>query len=271
MAWVTWVQAALWTIIWVLPETESFQVIGAGWCRTGTSSLAVALRTLGYKVYHGGAVSGGLGVEHSSRWVSVVRRNSPRLLYDLASDMVSRMRFDATVDDPFSGFTLELLKRFPDAKVILTTHKNPEAWFRSVKLNGKRCRLYTLPPYRDHFKHVVDMYKAYYRRRNCSVYPTDADQERCIATYEKHNAAIRRLVPPHQLLDFQVRQGWEPLCKFLNKPIPSTPFPRANNSRDYLRAQVGSKSQQGIIVTISMCESYQNMISHCANDLMINI
>jgi hypothetical protein len=25
--------------------------------------------------------------------------------------------------------------------------------------------------------------------------------------------------------------GWEPLCKFLNKPVPEKPFPRVNNAK----------------------------------------
>ena len=33
-----------------------------------------------------------------------------------------------------------------------------------------------------------------------------------------------------KLLVFQVDQGWAPLCKFLNVPIPDVPFPRTNDT-----------------------------------------
>ena len=51
-----------------------------------------------------------------------------------------------------------------------------------------------------------------------------------IYQYEIHNAAVKQLVPPEQLLVFKVGEGWDRLCKFLDKPIPSDdkPFPREN-------------------------------------------
>lgn len=36
-----------------------------------------------------------------------------------------------------------------------------------------------------------------------------------------------------QLLEFSVREGWEPLCKFLEVPVPDVPFPRVNSSADF--------------------------------------
>lgn len=39
---------------------------------------------------------------------------------------------------------------------------------------------------------------------------------------------IRGLVPPDRLLEWDISDGWEPLCKFLGKPVPDVPFPHAN-------------------------------------------
>ena len=39
---------------------------------------------------------------------------------------------------------------------------------------------------------------------------------------------IRGLVPPDRLLEWDISDGWEPLCKFLGKPVPDIPFPHAN-------------------------------------------
>ena len=44
-------------------------------------------------------------------------------------------------------------------------------------------------------------------------------------------------VPPEKLLVFDVKEGWEPLCKFLNKPIPDEPFPNIND-REKIRAEM---------------------------------
>lgn len=42
---------------------------------------------------------------------------------------------------------------------------------------------------------------------------------------------IRGLVPKERLLEWSVEDGWEPLCKFLGKPVPENePFPHANSA-----------------------------------------
>lgn len=44
----------------------------------------------------------------------------------------------------------------------------------------------------------------------------------------EHCNMIRGLVPKERLLEWKVEDGWEPLCKFLGKPIPDEPFPHVN-------------------------------------------
>jgi hypothetical protein len=39
------------------------------------------------------------------------------------------------------------------------------------------------------------------------------------------------VVPEGQLSFFDVKDGWEPLCKILGKEVPDLPFPRANDSK----------------------------------------
>jgi hypothetical protein len=56
-----------------------------------------------------------------------------------------------------------------------------------------------------------------------------ADTHR-IDLLEAHNAYIRSVVPKDRLLEMQLSDGWEPLCKFLGKPIPDEPFPRVNDA-----------------------------------------
>ena len=42
---------------------------------------------------------------------------------------------------------------------------------------------------------------------------------------------VKSVVPKDQLLVFDVREGWEPLCTFLDLPIPDIPFPNVNDKR----------------------------------------
>lgn len=43
---------------------------------------------------------------------------------------------------------------------------------------------------------------------------------------------VRGLVPPDRLLEWSVQEGWEPLCKFLDKPIPDESFPHVNTKSE---------------------------------------
>ena len=61
------------------------------------------------------------------------------------------------------------------------------------------------------------------------------NKEHCIKVYNAHIEEVRRVVPADQLLVFDVKEGWEPLCKFLGKPVPEVPFPNVNDSSEFRR------------------------------------
>lgn len=53
---------------------------------------------------------------------------------------------------------------------------------------------------------------------------------------------VRSIVPPKQLLVMSMKDGWEPLARFLNKKTPEKPFPRVND------AEAAEAVANGIIV-----------------------
>merc|ERR1712080_544573 len=53
-----------------------------------------------------------------------------------------------------------------------------------------------------------------------------------------HIQRVTRIVPPDRLLVFNVKDGWEPLCKHLGVPVPLVPFPHANPWTDTRTAQM---------------------------------
>lgn len=65
---------------------------------------------------------------------------------------------------------------------------------------------------------------------SCADAFTDGLRHRC---FNKHNAEVKRTVPPEQLLVYNVKQGWEPLCEFLGVPVPDEPFPHANEKERF--------------------------------------
>ena len=58
-----------------------------------------------------------------------------------------------------------------------------------------------------------------------------AGQEAAVQFYREHVAEVRTQVPAHRLLEYEVKQGWGPLCDFLNVPVPDCPFPRVNDTQ----------------------------------------
>eukprot|EP00928_Gymnodinium_smaydae_P033907 TRINITY_DN24151_c0_g1_i1.p1 TRINITY_DN24151_c0_g1~~TRINITY_DN24151_c0_g1_i1.p1 ORF type:complete len:271 (-),score=39.65 TRINITY_DN24151_c0_g1_i1:145-957(-) len=221
---------------------SGFKVIGAGWGKTGTTSLYEALSKLGYKVYHST-----MGVGNSPwllPWLTVLRSNSSQDLARLASLVISR-GYDAITSEPGSVFTRQLLAAFPKAKVILTTRADPQLWFDSFMSEVYSRYLETFQPIRSQPNMFV--WRALIRTlmsktRNCAFrhrrWGIEVDAEACIESYIRHNVNIKRHVPARQLLHFRVEEGWVPLCDFLNVSVPSLLFPRAISSRE------GRKQQQ---------------------------
>ena len=48
----------------------------------------------------------------------------------------------------------------------------------------------------------------------------------------KHNLYVKSVVPREDLLIWNVKDGWEPLCTFLGKEIPVGPIPHENQTGD---------------------------------------
>lgn len=48
-----------------------------------------------------------------------------------------------------------------------------------------------------------------------------------------HNEAVKTTIPADQLLVFEVKEGWGPLCEFLKVPAPDDPFPRTNDRAEF--------------------------------------
>jgi hypothetical protein len=53
------------------------------------------------------------------------------------------------------------------------------------------------------------------------------------AFYERHNERVRREAPADRLLDWRATDGWEPLCRALDLPVPDEPFPHTNTRAEW--------------------------------------
>jgi hypothetical protein len=55
--------------------------------------------------------------------------------------------------------------------------------------------------------------------------------EEYVKFYNQWLEEVKQTVPKDRLLIFNVKQGWKPLCEFLEVPIPENPFPHENEKK----------------------------------------
>src|SRR3712207_6866830 len=53
---------------------------------------------------------------------------------------------------------------------------------------------------------------------------SDLSREALVKVFETHVAEVRAYVPADRLLVYNVEEGWEPLCRFLDVAVPTEPF-----------------------------------------------
>ena len=206
------------------------EVIGAGFGRTGTLSLKAALEQLGFAPsYHMYELLSHL--DHGPSWNAA---NAG----DIAALRVPLADYRATVDWPGCVFWRELLELYPDAKVVLSV-RPPEKWYASFRETVgaviSRARPDELP---EVIVPVFDVSDEIVRDRSFGPGFDVDDKHRVIAAYEAHNDAVRTGVPPARLLEFDVAEGWDPLCAFLGVPVPDGDFPNVND-REQFKALFG--------------------------------
>ncbi|MFI7132025.1 sulfotransferase family protein [Nonomuraea sp. NPDC050153] len=207
------------------------RVIGAGFPRTGTTSLKAALeRLLGAPCYHMRELFGRL--DDAAVWRDAyagVMPDWPRFLGEYA----------AGVDWPVSWFWRELSAAYPDALVLLSRRESSERWYRSMDqtvLEGaRRLALGDFtggrPPMVAHgtpeqARAMEEMMRAMFG----GAFDDPLDRDKVIAAYERHLAEVRATVPAHRLLEWQPADGWQPLCAALGLPVPDEPFPHENTA-----------------------------------------
>lgn len=204
----------------------TLQLIGAGFGRTGTTSIKAALEMLGFdQCYHMQEVI--KNPKHVVMWSD--RANGKAVQWDQLF-----AGYQSTVDWPACNFYKELMEHYPNAKVLLTV-RDPDAWYDSCRntiyaiYRKPTMKLLTrlLPPLRR----FLAMNERMIWQGNFGG--RFEDRAHAIAVFNQHNAEVIRSVPAERLLVFDVKQGWEPLCRFLEVPTPSIPFPHLNDTRTF--------------------------------------
>lgn len=51
--------------------------------------------------------------------------------------------------------------------------------------------------------------------------------------FHAYNDKVKATVPPENLLVFEAKDGYEPLCRFFGVPVPPTPYPHVNDTAEF--------------------------------------
>jgi len=175
------------------------KVFDIGFHKTGTKSLGKALELLNYRV------CGPIGVRDIN-----ISQKLPQLAFEQAE------HFDAFQDNPWAILYRELDQHFPSSKFILTLRPTT-SWIASVvKYFGTEDTPMRELIYGKGYGHPV------------------GNEARYIQRYEQHNQAVLDYFKhrPDDLLILRLTEGegWEKLCPFLHKSIPTLSFPHENRN-----------------------------------------
>ncbi len=204
----------------------ALSVIGVGLGRTGTLSLKVALEMLGFRrCYH---MVEGANPPCMSDWIAAAdgRADWDKLFAG----------YQATVDYPGCQFWRELTAAYPQAKAVLSV-RDPQSWFESTQTTIFSPRMRErvgVSPARDFLDKTV------WNTFGNNIH----DRGYMVAAFERHTEEVQRSIPRDRLLTFDVTQGWQPLCEFLDVPVPRKPFTRLN-SREELSMRVEAARAEG--------------------------
>ncbi len=204
------------------PATEQqwsgLKIIGAGFGRTGTLSLKVALEQLGFApCYHMTELF--IRPEANEQWLAIV--GGEHIDWNTVFE-----GYQATVDWPACAFYKELMQAYPEAKVLLSV-RDPEKWYESVittiyQASGR----FPSTPHARMIKALI---------WDGTFHGRFEEKEYAINVFLQHNEEVKRLVPPEKLLVYDVKEGWEPLCAFLGVTVPvDTPFPHLNDRLEFM-------------------------------------
>ncbi|MCX2730268.1 sulfotransferase family protein [Saccharopolyspora sp. NFXS83] len=195
------------------------KIIGAGFGRTGTASIKSALEHLGFgPCYHMFEV-----IAEPERMQDWARALDGPVDWDQVLG-----GYESTVDWPGCTFWRELMAAYPDAKVLLTT-RDPERWYDSTY---NTIYQFVQDPPGDADDAFTTKLRPTIERMiwNGAFGGRFEDRAHAIEVFERHNAEVRAAVPADRLLEYQVGQGWEPLCDFFGVDVPAEDFPHINDS-----------------------------------------
>lgn len=202
----------------------SLSVIGSGFGRTGTMSLKIALEHLGFGPCH---------------HMEEVMDHPDQLEHWRAAAKGEIVNWDevfngyrSTVDWPGAHYWRQLATAYPDAKVIHTTRPADDWWGSYSKTILMVLSEAGSGDVNHEMRTIPEMAHAIVAEQ---TFGSKCDDKiAALNAFDKRAKDVVSSIPPDRLLVFEVTDGWEPLCDFLNVPVPDQVFPRSNNLDEFM-------------------------------------
>ena len=202
--------------------------------------MKIALEELGYKnVYHMSTTAA--RISHPDLWIEAINAKfGPHPdLGALTSEFFDQIlgEFDAVTDIPCACFAPELMAAYPKAKIILT-QRSTSSWQASMLKTihalqsspTNRFFVYLSSIHIKKLSHLMDLIITHYFHNSIPLYGAQC--------YEDHNETVKKVARAagREVLQFQLGDGWESLCTFLQKDIPPTNFPHVNERENWRKS-----------------------------------
>lgn len=126
------------------------------------------------------------------------------------------------------------MQAYPDAKIILT-NREVDAWHASVSRTVLQARLYWLHGVLQYIDWATGLVHPVRIKLWKSLFDDDFEnngKQSMIEHYEMVRACAK--AQNRGVLEAQLDDGWEPLCRFLEVEVPQGPYPRENEGGGFV-------------------------------------
>jgi hypothetical protein len=209
------------------------KLLGAGQPRTATTTQMIALEMLGLPCYH------------MRDMMMDLERSVPQWRKAFEGDGDWDEIFagkESTVDWPAAWHYKELMELYPDAKVLLSV-RSADSWVKSME--STITQIFARDTLMHHLSraqyHIDPNYKGWidlltemnFGEERGAWGGTNAEPDKMAEAYERWNQEVKDTVPADRLLVWDPKDGWEPLCEFLELPVPEQPLPHVNDTENF--------------------------------------
>src|SRR5271168_4899821 len=201
----------------------SLAVIGPGFGRTGTMSLKHALELLGFgPCHHMEEVFA--HPEQVPHWQAIAA-GQPVVWDDVFAGYRSQ------VDWPGAHAWRELAAAYPKSKLVLSVRPEASWWTSFSATIGVLLEAPDRAPLPPHIRTMLDVGIEMIKVQTFGCAPSDRDG--VLAAYRRRTEEVCAAIPADRMLGLDVAEGWVPLCRFLDVPVPDVPFPRMNSTEEF--------------------------------------